>query len=129
MLSPELEKQYNIFSSFDFLAVEDDIIPYFEDIALDYFDCGQGFYEDTKDFIVCLQSVNQFYKVTVNIDVASAKQERGERLYWVDGINKITFIKIDEPKLKDTTKRTIAVEAYQYNKAIDILCKAGISVV
>lgn len=129
MLTPELQKQYNIFSSLNFLATEDDIIPYIEDIAFDYFDCGQGYYEDKKDFIVYLQSDNQYYKVTVAVDIASAKQDRGDRLYWVDGIKYISFIKIDEPQLKDTTHRTLKVQAYQYNKALDLLCEAGISVV
>lgn len=129
MLTPELEEQYNIFSSSEYLVTEDDIIPYIKDIAFDYFDCGQGYFEDKKDFIVYLQSVNQYYKVTVYVDIMSAKQDRGDRLYWVDGIKDISLMKINEPVLKDTTPRTLTIQAYQYNKAIDILCKAGISVV
>lgn len=129
MLTPELKEQYDIFSSLNFLVTEDDIIPYIKDIALDYFDCGQGYYEDKKNFIVYLHSDDQYYKVTVTADIMSAKQDRGDRLYWVDGINDISLTKIDEPKLKDTTPRTITVQAYQYNKAIDLLHKADISVV
>ena len=35
MLTPELQEQYTNFSSLHFLATEDDIIPYIEDIAID----------------------------------------------------------------------------------------------
>ena len=129
MFTRELQEQYNIFSSLNFLTTEADIIPYIKDIALDYFDCGQGYYEDKKDFIVYIQSDDQYYKVTVTADIMSAKQDRGDRLYWVDGINDMLLAKIDEPALKDTTPRTLTVQAYQYNKAIDLLCKADISVV
>ena len=77
----------------------------------------------------CLYFYNQYYKVTVTADIMSAKQDRGDRLYWVDGIKDMLLVKIDEPQLKDTTPRTLTVQAYQYNKAIDLLCKADISVV
>lgn len=129
MLTPELQEQHNIFSSLNFLATEDDIIPYIEEIAIDYFDCGQGFFEDIRNFIVYIHNDNQYYSVTVTADIMSAKQDRGDRLYWADGIKDISFTKIDEPRLKDTTPRTLTVQAYQYNKAIDLLYRADISVV
>ena len=78
MLDPILKKQYQIIEDSRFLCEESDIVPYFED-NYDIFDCGQGYYQD------------------------SAKQDRGDRLYWVDELDSVVYTKIDTPTLKEST--------------------------
>lgn len=124
MLDPKLKEQYNIFEDKYYLKTENDIIPVFSDIGYDYLDCGQGYYTDTADIIAYI--AGKFYKVTINAEITSAKQDRGDRLYWVDDINLVTYVEIPKPELKSEELITVYIKEYQLEHAIDVLKNAGI---
>lgn len=124
MLDPKLKEQYNIIEDKDYLKTENDIIPVFSDIGYDYLECGQGYYTDTTDIIAYI--AGNFYKVTINAEITSAKQECGDRLYWVDDIKSVTYIEIPEPEPKSEELFTFYIKEYQVKHAIDVLKNAGI---
>jgi hypothetical protein len=45
----------------------------------------------------------KFYSVTIHADITSAKQDVGDRLYWVDEISSVTYEEIDKPLPKEKT--------------------------
>lgn len=124
MLDLKLKEQYNIIEDKDYLKTENDIIPVFSDIGYDYLECGQGYYTDTTDIIAYI--AGNFYKVTINAEITSAKQECGDRLYWVDDIKSVTYIEIPEPEPKSEELFTFYIKEYQVKHAIDVLKNAGI---
>lgn len=125
MLDPNLKEQYNIFEDKYYLKTENDIIPVFSDIGHDYLDCGQGYYTDTTDIIAYI--AGKFYKVTINAEITSAKQDCGDRLYWVDDIKSVTYVEIPKPEPKSEELHTFYIKEYQVKNTIDILKNAGIT--
>ena len=124
MLDSNLKAQYNIIEDKDYLKTENDIIPLFSDIGYDYLECGQGYYADSIDIIAYV--AGKFYNVTINAEITSAKQDCGDRLYWVDGIKSVTYIEIPEPTPKSEELFTFYIKEYQVKLAIDVLKEAGI---
>ena len=124
MLDPKLKEQYNIFEDENYLKSESAIVPLFSDIGYDYLDCGQGYYTDTTDIIAYI--AGRFYKVTINAEITSAKQDCGDRLYWVDDIKSVTYIEIPNPEPKSEELFTFYIKEYQVKHAIDVLNNAGI---
>ena len=124
MLDPVLKEQYNIFEDNYFLKTENDIIPVFYNIGADYLDCGQGYYTDSTNIIAYI--AGKFYKITIDAEITSAKQDRGDRLYWVDDINLVTYVEIPKPILKSEELITVYIKEYQLEHAIDVLKNAGI---
>ena len=100
-MEPEkyLIKEYSVVYDKKYLKIEDDIKDYFKDNAYDYFDCGQGYYQDEAE-IICMTQDGKFYKVKIVAEIISAKQDRGDRLYWVERIDSVNYNKIDKPKEK-----------------------------
>jgi hypothetical protein len=92
-----LIKQYNVHVDNMFLKHESQIEKYFKEYT-DLFDCGQGFYEDKKVMIATI--ADKFYEVTMYAEIGSAKQDRGDRLYWVESIEKVEYKEIDKPAEK-----------------------------
>lgn len=125
MLDPKLKEQYNIFEDENYLKSESAIVPLFSDIGYDYLDCGQGYYTDTTDIIAYI--AGKFYKVTINAEITSAKQDCGDRLYWVDDIKSVTYIEIPNPEPKSEELFTFYIKEYQVKNAINVLKNAGIT--
>lgn len=78
-----------------FLQSEDDIEDFVTDIARDYMECGQGFYTDEAEFT--LKIGDKYYLAEVSADIASAKQEYGDRLYWIDSVELLNYDEIPMP--------------------------------
>lgn len=97
-----LVDQYEVIEDKKYLTDVSDIEDYFEDIARDHMECGQGFYQDEAEFICKIG--DKFYEVNVFAEIGSAKQDVGDRLYWIDGFEKITYREIDKPAPKPTNK-------------------------
>jgi|SRR5690625_927836 len=97
-----LIEQYDVIEDKRWLKDVSDIEDYFEDIARDYMECGQGFYQDEAEFICKIG--DKFYEVSVIAEIGSAKQDVGDRLYWIDSINNITYHEIEKPKPKEKFK-------------------------
>jgi len=62
----------------------------FENTIYDCLDCGQGYYEDTISTIMKIG--NKFYDVTVTAEIGSSKQDRGDKLYYIEGVETITIL-------------------------------------
>lgn len=94
-----LIEQYDVFEDTKYLTKEDEIVNYFMDSGSDYFDCGQGYFQDEADLICKIG--DKFYNVTIYAEIASAKQDVGDRLYWIDDISDVRYREIDKPLPED----------------------------
>lgn len=110
-----LVKDYGVIEDLKYLKSVDDIESYFsEDVDVD-FDCGQGYYQDEGEFIckIC----DKFYKVKVKAEIGSSKQDRGDRLYWVESVESVEYEEIDKPKPKERVSYTYNIKATENEKA------------
>lgn len=96
-----LNIDYNIIEDKNYLTSEKKISPYFHDNGFDLFDCGQGYYTEEVDVIARIE--DKFYAVNIQAEIESAKQDRGDRLYWVGSINNISWNEIPKPIPKERT--------------------------
>lgn len=101
-----LKEEYGVIEDKRGLTKESDIEDYFEDNGRDYFDCGQGYYNE-EAFVIC-KIGQKFYEVEIEAEIGSSKQDIGDRLYWVERISNVDYWEITKP----TPKRK---ELYQYN--------------
>src|SRR5690625_2208849 len=116
--------QYDVIEDKKWLTSEESIEDYFEDIARDYMECGQGYYQDEAEFICKIG--NKFYEVIVYAEIGSAKQDVGDRLYWIDSIEEITYREIEKPapkpvarvsyKINATESQMVEIEGYLETK-------------
>lgn len=99
-----LVKDYGVVSDSTYLKEESDIKDYFMDCGHDMFDCGQGYYEDEATAIIEISG--KFYKVEILASIESSKQDRGDRLYFIDEITSVTWEEIPKPAPKDKQEYT-----------------------
>jgi hypothetical protein len=99
-----LVEQYDVFEDSKYLTSENEIADYFKDCGGEFLDCGQGYYEDEKN-VIC-KIGDRFYTVAIHAEIMSAKQDVGDRLYWVDNILGIDFKEIEKPLPKDQATST-----------------------
>jgi hypothetical protein len=69
---------------------------YSRNTGCDFFDCGQGFYTE-KATLICYTQDEKFYRVHLSADIGSSKQDRGDRLYWVEDIKEVLYNEIPKP--------------------------------
>lgn len=82
-----------------YLTEAEDIEPYFKDVGYDMFDCGQGYFEDFKDVTVKIGS--ELYSVEIKAEILSSKQDKGDRLYFVESIESIRYKLLEKtPEIK-----------------------------
>lgn len=91
-----LIKDHDVLQDTEYLKCQEQIEDYFKDCGRDYFDCGQGYYQDSHHQIIKIK--NKYFMVDIYADIGSAKQDIGDRLYWVEGIEKVEYNKIEKPK-------------------------------
>jgi len=72
-----------------YLKSVDDIEEYFKDCGHEYFDCGQGYFQDEASEFVKIGS--DYFLVTMKADIEGTKQDRGDRLYFVENIRSVTY--------------------------------------
>ncbi|ASA22669.1 hypothetical protein [Paenibacillus donghaensis] len=102
-----LQEDYDVYES-KYLTDKSEIVEYFEDCGREFFNCGQGYYEDEVSLICKIG--DKFYDVEIQAEIGSAKQDIGDRLYWVDGINTVEYNEINKPLPKDRTIYTYELE-------------------
>lgn len=95
-----LIKDYDCISDEKWLKTKDDIESYFKDIIYDLLECGQGFYQDEGNFFVMIQN-GKFYNVNVKVEIGGTKQDRGDKLYFIEGVKDISITEVEQPKEKD----------------------------
>ena len=74
---------------------EDGIVDYYKDCGREYFDCGEGYYEDASTIYIELDS-GKIYEVNMEAECEGNKTDYGERIYFVDKITSVTFKEVGE---------------------------------
>ena len=81
------------------LESPDEIEELFLDVGADFLDCGQGFYTEKDTIHIFLNGKS--YAVTITGTIGSQKQDRGDRLYYIDDIESVTYVEIPTPEPKE----------------------------
>lgn len=89
----------SILSETDGLNDESEIVEYFKDCGHEYFECGQGIYQDEAELVI--QIKDSYYTVTLSAIVLGNKQDRGDRLYYVDEITDVVYSKASTQDYKE----------------------------
>ena len=74
---------------------EDGIVDYYKDMGKEYFDCGEGYYEDASTIYIELDS-GKIYEVNMEAECGGNKTDYGDRIYFVDEITSVTFKEVGE---------------------------------
>ena len=74
---------------------EENIEAYFKDMGNEYFDCGEGYYQEDATIYVQLDS-GKIYEIYMEATCEGDKTDWGDRIYFVDEITKVEFKEIDE---------------------------------
>jgi len=119
--------QYNVIQDKKYLTSEFKIEEYFKDTGRNYLECGQGYYEDEANLLVKIGS--KFFSVDIIGEVGSSKQDRGDRLYWIENIESVSYKEIDKPikkpeewvnfNIKISTDNKNLLEKYLKRKQIE----------
>lgn len=109
-----LIEQYDVYEDKNWLTSEDEIADAFMDIGREFLECGQGYYQD-EESIIC-KIGDKFYQVDIYAEIMSAKQDVGDRLYWVEDIEKVEYKEIAKPQPKDTEFVTYKLELTESQK-------------
>ena len=112
-----LVEDYGVIEDKRYLISEDQIEDYFRDEAYDLFDCGQGYYQDEASAICCIG--DKFYEVIIKAEIESSKQDRGDRLYWVEYVESVTYKEIEKPQPK--TRNMIIYQVWVTKEEKNIL--------
>jgi hypothetical protein len=86
-----------------YLKSVDDIENYFKDCGHEYFDCGQGYFDEEVSKFVKVD--NEYFVVTMTAEIESSKQDRGDRLYFVECISSVTYKPISIDEIKETLNK------------------------
>lgn len=87
----------NYYESSD-LTSKEDIIAHFEDVGRSFLKCGQGEYEEETS-LVC-KIGEDFFTVYLSAEIASSRQDIGDRLYFVDYISDVKFDKWSKERIE-----------------------------
>ena len=98
------------------LTAEDQIIQHFKDCGFEFFDCGQGYYQEQADTYVKIG--DQYFYVMMTAEMDSRKQDRGDRMYWVDCITEVTYEKVSEEEINERKKAHILIQISGHEKKI-----------
>ena len=120
-----LKEQYNVYEDAKYLTDESLIVEIFKDIGEEYFDCGEGYLQEEVEVICHIN--DKFYLVFIEAEITSCKQDRGDRLYWVDYIKDVTYKEIEKPPKKDDSFVVMYIESYKKQLVSNILKSEGIN--
>jgi hypothetical protein len=93
-----LVKEYGVYEHADLkspLQFEE----WFKEEYYDHFDCGQGYAQEKA--VLLVKVGNKFYFVTLTAEIGSAKQDRGDRLYWVEKLSSVSYEETAKPQPKE----------------------------
>lgn len=126
LMEQYLIDQYDVYEDKKWLTDASDIEDYFTDEGREFMECGQGFYQDSAELICKIG--DKFYEVLIEAEIGSAKQDIGDRLYWVEDIERVSYKEIDKPKKKDKTiiEYTINLTERQRSELESYLSNRGI---
>lgn len=101
--------EYSVVEDENWLTDESQIEEYFRDSGSEYLDCGQGYYQDEAE-VIC-KIGDKFYEVKLEAEILGAKQDIGDKLYWVENIRLVTYQEIEKPQPKEKS-------IYEYRLAL-----------
>lgn len=104
-----LKDDYDVIDLMGEIIDPAEIVSYFEDCGEEYFDCGQGYYQD--EAVVLVRVNYNYYEVCVEALVLGDKQDRGDKLYYVEEITSVKYKQIPMPLPKEQLKVTFEVTA------------------
>ncbi|MFS0855272.1 hypothetical protein [Paenibacillus taichungensis] len=121
--------EYGVIEDTKRLKNESDIEGYFKDCGRDYLDCGQGYYQETAE-LICKVG-DKFYDVVIDAEIESARQDIGDRMYWVDRIDNVEFYEIAKPIKKKVIAYNYILELNedQYSNLNNYLKEKRINIV
>jgi len=90
-----LSKDWDVYEDTVYLKSPLQIESHFKDIGHEYIECGQGFSQDEAE-VLC-KIGDKFYNVEITAEVVGAKQDVGDKLYWVESITSVTYKQVDKP--------------------------------
>lgn len=70
-----------------------DFEEYFKDCGSEYFDCGEGYYQDEAVIYVQTPS-GKIYQINMTADCVGDKTDYGDIVYYVDEITSVSYIEI-----------------------------------
>ncbi|MFC8686055.1 hypothetical protein [Brevibacillus porteri] len=110
-----LKEQYDVIEDENYLTQESDIIEYFTDNGRDFFDCGQGYYQDEAE-LICKVG-DKFYNVKIEASIVGEKRDVGDKLYFVDDIKSVAYEEIEKPKPREKVSVTYQLELTEEQKS------------
>lgn len=119
----------NIYES-QYLTSEDQIKDYFKDNGYDHFECGEGEYEDEVE--VTVKIGDEYFEVFMSAEIGSQRQDRGDRLYWVEDVTTVTYKKVStfaaQTKARQELLSAITFQQIELRKAKDALIAFDLAV-
>ena len=100
---------------------EENIEAYFKDMGNEYFDCGEGYYEDASTIYIELDS-GKIYEVSMEAECEGNKTDYGERIYFVDKITSVTFKEVDELWIISQQLEQLKYEKKEIAEKFEAIC-------
>lgn len=101
---------------------EDDIIEYFKDTGREWFDCGEGYYQEEATLYAQLDSGN-IYEINMEAICEGNKTDYGDRIYFVDEITKVTFKEVSETCLIEKQLEELEGAKLKAMQKFEDICK------
>lgn len=95
---------------------------YYKDEARDFFNCGQGYYEEEVETHCFIQ--DSFFSVKMTAEIYSAKQDVGDKLFWVESIKSIVVAPSDFQAYKQKQKDVRLEEIKRKEAELEALKKS-----
>ena len=100
---------------------EDEIVDYCKDCGKEYFDCGEGYYQDDATIYIELDS-GKIYEVNMEAECEGNKTNYGERIYFVDKITSVTFKEVGELWLINQQLKQLDYEKKEVAEKFEAIC-------
>ena len=102
---------------------EDRIVDYYKDMGKEYFDCGEGYYQDDATIYIELDS-GKIYEVNMDAECEGNKTDYGDRIYFVDKITSVTFKEVDELWVINQQLEQLEYEKKEVAEKFEAICSA-----
>ena len=100
---------------------EGEIVDYWKDMGKEYFDCGEGYYEDATTIYIELDS-GKIYEVNMEANCEGNKTDYGERIYFVDEITSVTFKEVGELWVVSQQLEQLEYEKKEVSEKFEAIC-------
>lgn len=102
-----------------YLTSVDDMQEFFEDEGYEHFDCGQGYFQTEAEVIAKIGEC--YYQVSLEAEVLGNKQDRGDKLYFVDSITSVKYEPINGEVVEEMQRQEIRDKITYHQNMIEKL--------